>query len=157
MFTINILGILSVFIVAFADFYYRYLVYSSRPNTKDLSKVYWFLDSLKAKIITIVADILFSAMLIVFVVTTYKNGEYFLLFSSLVSWFWYRYLTIGIRKYRGYIWDLEVTTHILTRNIAADSAETIISHQNNFLNLFWKNSYRYIIILVPFVLSLINF
>lgn len=157
MLTINILGILSVFIVAFTDFYYKYLVYSAKTTIQDISKVFWFLDSPKAKMITIVADALFSVVLVVFVVTTYKNGGYFLLLSSLVSWFWYHYLTLGIRKYRGYNWNLKVIEHILIRDIGKDSPETIAKHQKLFLDIFWKNSYRYFIILVPFVLSLINF
>lgn len=150
---INILGILSVFAVAFVDFYFRYLVFSAKSTIEDLSKVFWFLDH-SARLIKIVTDLWYQIMLVWFLTFTVKNTQYILTLISLLSWLWFRFHQLGFRKYQGYNWELEVTEHILTRDIERNTPEVIKKHQKNFINLFWKNSYINLVILAPFVISL---
>jgi hypothetical protein len=153
MLTISILGLLSVFAAAFVNFYFRYLVSSAKPTIKDLNPVFWFLDGPKALIIKSFVQLGVDLASVAFLFFAFKDSQYLLVLLLLISWFWSRYVLFGIRKYRGYNHELRVTEHILIRNIKNDSPETIQKHQKNFITLFWKNAYIYLVMAVPFAVS----
>jgi len=154
MFIINVLGLLSVFAAAFVNFYYRFIVSSAKPTIKDLNPVLYFLNGPKALITKSSVQLCVDMASMAFLFYAFKDSQYLLVLLLVISWFWSHYVLIGIRKYQGYNHELRVTEHILIRNIKNDSPETIQKHQKNFITLFWKNAYIYLVMAAPFAVAI---